>query len=42
MIASKIGESISYIPAKSVGKQGGKFLMAALIKSYQYSLSGIK
>jgi hypothetical protein len=32
MIASKIGELISYIPAKSVGKQVEKFLMAALIK----------
>jgi hypothetical protein len=44
LIASKIGEffgSCPKYPAKSVGKQGGEFLIAALVESCQDSLSGI-
>jgi hypothetical protein len=44
LIASKIGELLgSYreYSAKSTGKQGGEFLIAALVKSQQDYLSGI-
>jgi hypothetical protein len=43
MKASKIGESLrSYqqYPAKSVGKHGGEFLLAALVKSLEILFIG--
>jgi hypothetical protein len=44
LIASKISESLGRYqeyPAKLVGKQEEEFFMAALVKSWQDTLSGV-